>query len=217
MNVHSHRRWTKIDMTEAIPVPVADQRTAEILDSARRAFAEKGFDGASMQDIARKAGMSVGNFYRYFPSKDAIVEALINVDIAEMEQDFRVIRLAPNPMAALRETIEQRISSVGCNGDGQLWAEITAAALRKPEIGHVACKMEDDVVNHLTAVFAIATGVAHETALARWRTQAQFLVMLVKACAMQKPDAPNTSDLKQLVMRTIHQTLDEISQSAAKG
>ena len=204
-------------MTQAIPVPVADQRTAEILDSARRAFAEKGFDGASMQDIARKAGMSVGNFYRYFPSKDAIVEALINVDIAEMEQDFAVIRLDPNPMAALRKTIQERISDAACGGDGQLWAETTAAALRKPEIGAVACKMEDDVVNHLTAVFALATGVAHETALIRWKTQAQFLVMLVKACAMQQPDAPNSGDLKHLVMRTINQTLDEISQSAAKG
>jgi AcrR family transcriptional regulator len=204
-------------MNQASPIPVADQRTAEILDSARKAFAEKGFDGASMQDIARKAGMSVGNFYRYFPSKDAIVEALISFDIAEMEQDFGVIRLDPNPMAALRRTIEQRISDPACGGDGQLWAEITAAALRKPEIGAVAGKMEDDVVNHLTAVFALATGVPHAVALGHWRAQAQLIVMLVKASAMQRPDHPNLTDLKALVMRTIDQTLNEISQSAAKG
>ncbi len=204
-------------MTQASPIPLADQRTAEILDSARRAFAEKGFDGASMQDIARKAGMSVGNFYRYFPSKDAIVEALIGVDIAEMEQDFGVIRLDPNPMSALRKTIEQRVSDPTCGGDGQLWAEITAAALRKPEIGAAACKMEEDVVNHLATVFALATGVSYQEAMSRWKTQAHFIVLLVKACAMQQPDGPNTGDLRRLVMRTINQTLDEISQSAAKG
>ena len=52
-------------------------REAEILAAIRRAFAAKGFDGASMQYLAREAGMSVGNFYRYFPSKAAMVEAMI--------------------------------------------------------------------------------------------------------------------------------------------
>ena len=47
--------------------PPADQRSVEILALVRQAFVEKGFDGASMQDLARSAGMSVGNFYRYFP------------------------------------------------------------------------------------------------------------------------------------------------------
>ena len=50
------------------PIAPADLRSAMILASVRRAFTEKGFDGASMQDLAREAGMSVGHFYRYFPS-----------------------------------------------------------------------------------------------------------------------------------------------------
>ena len=53
----------------------ADIRSTEILASVRQTFVEKGFDGASMQDLARAAGMSVGNFYRYFPSKAAIIQA----------------------------------------------------------------------------------------------------------------------------------------------
>ena len=77
------------------PATAPDLRSAEILDSARRAFVEKGFDGASMQDLARAAGMSVGNFYRYFPSKAAIVAALITRDLDEVEQDFREILGAP--------------------------------------------------------------------------------------------------------------------------
>ena len=39
------------------PIPPAEERSLEILASIRRAFAEKGFDGASMQDLARAAGM----------------------------------------------------------------------------------------------------------------------------------------------------------------
>jgi AcrR family transcriptional regulator len=106
----------------SLPAPAAafaDQRITGILQAVRRAFAEKGFDGASMQDLARTAGMSVGNFYRYFPSKAAIVEALIAGDLAEMEQDFSTILTAPRPMEALRAKIRKRVTLQECAGDGQ--------------------------------------------------------------------------------------------------
>ncbi len=89
MNVHS-QPFTDPDATCPSPSP-ADQRSAEILASVRQAFVEKGFDGASMQDLARAAGMSVGNFYRYFPSKAAIIKAMIEVDLAEIQRDFATI------------------------------------------------------------------------------------------------------------------------------
>lgn len=194
---------------------LADLRSAEILDSARLAFAEKGFDGASMQDIARKAGMSVGNFYRYFPSKSAIVEALIATDMAEMEQDFAAIHMHPQPIQALLQTIQRIITDQECKRDGQIWAEITAAALRKPEIGAAACRMEAGIVQHLTSVFARVAQVSQEDAAARWTAHAHMLVMMVKACAMQPPDNPMAADLTRLVMRTISEILDDISTSAA--
>jgi AcrR family transcriptional regulator len=213
MNIHS-----VIDMTPVATLPLADQRSAEILESARRAFAEKGFDGASMQDLAREAGMSVGNFYRYFPSKAAIVEALIELDMAEMEQDFAAILSDSNPLEALRSTIRQRISDCACQEDGRIWAEITAAALRKPEIGEVASRMEAGIASHLTTIFGRVAGVTQAEAQSRWMAQAHLLVMLVKASAMRHPDTPGSDDLAHLVMRTIDRTLDDIAPSdAAKG
>ena len=66
--------------------PLADQRSSAILQSVRSAFAEKGFDGASMQDLARAAGMSAANFYRYFPSKaELYVEVLARVSQREID------------------------------------------------------------------------------------------------------------------------------------
>ena len=61
----------------------AVQRGSDILERIKAVFAEKGFDGASMQDLARSAGMSAGNFYRYFPSKDAIIAAMVERDLAD--------------------------------------------------------------------------------------------------------------------------------------
>ena len=42
------------------------------LAAAQRCFVRSGFHGASMQDICAEAGMSPGNLYRYFPSKEAL-------------------------------------------------------------------------------------------------------------------------------------------------
>ena len=52
------------------------ERRERILEAAERAFVRHGFHAATMQHVADEAGMSAGNLYRYFPSKEAIVEGL---------------------------------------------------------------------------------------------------------------------------------------------
>jgi AcrR family transcriptional regulator len=49
----------------------------QILEGARKVFLSDGFDGASMNDIARVAGVSKGTLYVYFESKEALFEALV--------------------------------------------------------------------------------------------------------------------------------------------
>ena len=196
------------------PIPALDLRTAEILARARIAFAEKGFDGASMQDLARSAGMSVGNFYRYFPSKAAMVEALITLDMAEIERDFSQILNSSDPIQRLREMIGERINDNKCAADdGRMFAEITAAALRKPEIAAITAKMDAAITRHLCAVFSQVTGLDQDTAEARFGAHARFMVMLVMAAAMEAPCAgPRHGDVMILVQRAIDRTLDDILQ-----
>jgi AcrR family transcriptional regulator len=50
---------------------------ANILATARQLFAERGYDGCSVSDIARQAGMSQGNIYWYFPSKEDVLKAVL--------------------------------------------------------------------------------------------------------------------------------------------
>jgi AcrR family transcriptional regulator len=207
-----------MQLAESAPRLTADQRVAEILALVRNAFAEKGFDGASMQDLARAAGMSVGNFYRYFPSKSAIVEQLIAHDLAVMEQDFFAVLSSDNPLQALRQQVSQRITQhQNCN-DGQLWAEITANALRKPEIGHACQHMETAIAGYLTQVFAASTGLPLAEASARFSAHAAFIVMLVKSAAMMAPQNDQARhDLNILVLRSINQTLSEISAASVSA
>ncbi|MFM2389510.1 MAG: hypothetical protein RLZZ437_1065 [Pseudomonadota bacterium] len=194
------------------PIPAQDLRIAEILGRARNAFAEKGFDGASMQDIARSAGMSVGNFYRYFPSKAAMVEALITADMEEMERDFAQILNAPDPMQRLREMIEFRLTNEDdCGQDGRVWAEITAASMRKPEIAAISARMGAQITANMCAVFAHVTGLPLDEAVKRFESHANFIVLMVKTAAMTPPDAcPGHDALMAHVQRTIEQTLNDV-------
>src|SRR5256885_15946713 len=48
----------------------------QIMEGARAAFLAQGFDGASMGEIARRAGVSKGTLYVYFDSKEALFEAI---------------------------------------------------------------------------------------------------------------------------------------------
>ncbi|MCJ2014421.1 TetR/AcrR family transcriptional regulator [Methylobacterium sp. J-076] len=52
------------------------EKRRQILEGARRVFTAAGFDGASMGEIAKAAGVSKGTLYVYFDSKDALFEAL---------------------------------------------------------------------------------------------------------------------------------------------
>jgi TetR/AcrR family transcriptional regulator, transcriptional repressor for nem operon len=53
----------------------ADDNKARVIETAAALFREKGFDGVSVADLMRKAGMTHGGFYNHFDSKDALEAA----------------------------------------------------------------------------------------------------------------------------------------------
>ena len=63
-------------MARAINVQRQSDRRDEILGAAQRCFVRSGFHQTSMQEICAEAGMSPGNLYRYFPSKESLIAAI---------------------------------------------------------------------------------------------------------------------------------------------
>ena len=53
-----------------------ERRRAEILDAATAIFSKCGFAAADVQEIADKTGVGKGTIYRYFPSKESIIQAM---------------------------------------------------------------------------------------------------------------------------------------------
>lgn len=199
-------------------LPGADRRSDEILASLRGIFAQKGFDGASMQDLARAAGMSVGNFYRYFPSKAAIVVAMVSRDMAEVAENFAAVLKDADPLVALRRKLEERISLEACAEDGPLWAEMSAAAFRMPEIAAAMIGMEAALRSQMLVVFAEATGLTLAEAETRFAAHAALIILLVKASMMVcQSVATRQPEMAGLVLRMIDGLLAEVGQATAKA
>lgn len=53
------------------------QRVAAIMEAGVDVFAEKGYDAATMTEIAARSGTAIGSLYRFFPSKEALADALL--------------------------------------------------------------------------------------------------------------------------------------------
>src|SRR6202041_3507784 len=59
------------------------QRVAALLQAAAELFAEKGYDAATMTEIAARAGAPIGSLYQFFPAKEALAVTLVQ-NYAEM-------------------------------------------------------------------------------------------------------------------------------------
>lgn len=110
-------------------------RRAEIVVAAQKCFAEKGLHGASVADIAREAGLSVGQLYRIFASKEAIIEAIVseivNARVGEMiDENHNLARKA----AVLAGRIP---TSAATKSDNYLLMEINAEASRNPRLREI--------------------------------------------------------------------------------
>lgn len=97
---------------------VAEFRSAEILDAARRVFARNGFAGASVDEIAEAAGLAKGTVYSYFPSKRDLYLAALHQGIAGlMEETKRNVDAAPTTAEKIRAFIATRIRYAETNRD----------------------------------------------------------------------------------------------------
>lgn len=60
----------------------------QILSAAASCFRERGIKATTMQEIAKRAGISVGNFYNYFDGKDAIIDEFAQREVARLAREI---------------------------------------------------------------------------------------------------------------------------------
>jgi AcrR family transcriptional regulator len=107
----------------------------QILDGARTVFMNLGFDGASMNEIARSAGVSKGTLYVYFADKSRLFEAIVEAEVLEQGQVVFNFDPARDAETTLREFGRAYIQLLCRPGGGSSIRTVMAIAERMPEVG----------------------------------------------------------------------------------
>ena len=82
-----------------------ERRKQDLLNIAYRMFIEKGYENTSVDDIIAEAGIAKGTYYYYFESKEATLEAVIEMMIEKAENIAKAALMNPVP-------IPQKLASV---------------------------------------------------------------------------------------------------------
>ena len=96
--------------------PKSEETRARILEAALKLFRERGFDEATMRDIANEASVATGAAYYYFPSKEAIVMAFYRQASADMQPKIETALEKQSGLEArLRALIEVKLTHFAPN------------------------------------------------------------------------------------------------------
>lgn len=200
-------------------------RRLEILDAARRAFVANGFDATSMQQIAAESGVSAGNIYRYFASKEELIGAVIEGCDGEMRTMFAdASASAATPHEALRAIGDQvwaTMATVETREQSMLNLEALLVAARNPEVGDAARQTAQTVLQGLTELVAGAQAAGElndDFDATAFATMLYALVLGTQQLQLQVGDEIDPMSVWQtqerLISPTLHhsETLDDASE-----
>jgi AcrR family transcriptional regulator len=129
MNVRSVNRHAAAKAAKAVHGggkrgrPVIGDKRAQILEAGLRVFAERGFHGTAVPEVAQAAGVGTGTLYRYFASK----EALVNEIYRAAKQRLRSALLDGLPEVDLYQL------DIAERWFGELWTRLAAFARAEPD------------------------------------------------------------------------------------
>ena len=130
------------------------QRERRIVKAAERLFARKGYAEVAMEDVAERASLAVGTIYNYFPSKSALLLAIIGRESESLLARGRKILNDPprDPVAAACEFTEIFLDDF-TRDDRRLWRELFGAAIADPSfVGRRLFEGDARLVSQLAAL-----------------------------------------------------------------
>jgi AcrR family transcriptional regulator len=144
-------------MTSVRPMRADAARNRRLLlDAARQAFARSGVT-ASLDDVAKTAGVGPGTLYRHFPSRDALVLAVIDDGLMELHQLGATLMDSANPLGALREWLAAYIAQAG------MFDGLANTLVSAPTESITACRMSREAGAELVRR-AVAAGAIRDDA-----------------------------------------------------
>jgi AcrR family transcriptional regulator len=184
----------------------------QILDGARKVFMDLGFDGASMGEIARSAGVSKGTLYVYFADKNRLFEAIVEEEALEKGEVVFNFDPAREVTITLREFGEGYIAMICRPGGGSSIRTVMAIAERMPEVGRRYYEQVLEATINRLAVYLEARVKTGELAIDDCQLAAsQFMLMcqasLFLPFIFQASPPPSAERIKQVIESAIRMFL----------
>jgi AcrR family transcriptional regulator len=176
----------------------------QILEGARKVFLNLGFDGASMGEIARAAGVSKGTLYVYFADKSALFEAIVEEETLEQGKVTFNFDPARDATTTLNEFGQAYIALICRPGGGSAIRTVMAIAERMPEVGR---RYYEHVLAHTIgrlAAYLDARVKMNELAIDDCQLAASQFMMMCQASLFlpfifQAAPAPSTELIAQVI------------------
>ncbi|MFC0219345.1 AcrR family transcriptional regulator [Pseudochelatococcus lubricantis] len=129
-----------------------EEKQRGIVDNAAAVFAEQGMDKASMSQIAAHAQVSKALLYHYYPSKDALILAIIMTHLEELED---AILAADEPDLPPEQRLRRLVGAVLENyrgADNEHKVQLNATSALSEEQRAEITEIERRIVRHFSAV-----------------------------------------------------------------
>lgn len=197
-------------------VQLQTDRRAAILEAAERCFARSGFHRASMQDICAEAGMSPGNLYRYFPSKEALIAGISERNRADAASSFDRVHEVPVFFEGLAELARHHLVD-RTDAEVGLCAEIMAESRRNPEIARLYQDIERDIKGRLAAMLRRAVERGEIRADLDIDAAASVLMVLGDGMSWRRAVEPDfdAERVLPMILKMVHCLLSKPAEGAA--
>lgn len=162
-----------------------ENQRRRILDAAIRSFARGGFHGAGMQAVCAEAGMSPGALYRYFPSKEAIIEAIVERDRAEIPAQLAPLLEAEDVVSALIESARRFLVGNLKPESLPLFPELFAEAARNPSVREITMRCDDVVGDIIVRVLERGMALGQVDPSLDAREAVRFLMAMTDGVLMR--------------------------------
>src|SRR5580700_2956086 len=120
------------------PMAEDNAKRRQIVEGARQIFLANGFDAASMNDIAKAAGVSKGTLYVYFQNKEQLFQAIVHAECQVHAENTFDLDPADHDVAAVLLRLGTSFIEFLCRpAKASALRTVIAIADRMPEIGKV--------------------------------------------------------------------------------
>ncbi len=202
-------------------------RVEAILAASAAVFAERGYEAATMTEIAQRSDTAIGSLYRFFPNKTALAERLVDHYLSQLMAQFdavaRVMSIDPAPDAAVAGATDAAGTGTGTGVDATCLADALVRMMTTllPERASVLAlvdaqgavaaplraRLREAMLARLGALLQAATHVGPTRAMA----SAKIVLLLLKgvptfADATAAERAEGIADLRALIAHQVLRT-----------